>query len=50
MTVVSGKMDVLLPGEPEWKSYLPFETFIVPAGISFQVKTESESSYLCLYK
>jgi len=50
MTVVSGKMDILLPGSQEWKTYLPHETFIVPAGVSFQVKIESVSSYLCLYK
>lgn len=50
MTVVSGKLDILLPGTTDWITYMPYETFIVPAGISFQVRTDSDSSYLCLYK
>jgi purine/pyrimidine-nucleoside phosphorylase len=50
MTITSGKLGVMLPGETEWRFYAPFETFIVPKGISFKVKAEGETSYLCLYK
>jgi purine/pyrimidine-nucleoside phosphorylase len=50
MTITSGELNVMLPGETEWHSYKPFETFIVPKGISFKVKCESDTAYLCLYK
>jgi uncharacterized protein YaiE (UPF0345 family) len=50
MTVISGKLDVLQPGETEWKSYLPFETFIVAKDVKFKVKMTEETAYRCLYK
>ncbi len=50
MTVVSGKMEVMLPGEKEWKSYKEFETFIVQKDVKFRVKMQSDTSYRCLYK
>lgn len=50
MTVTSGELQVMLPGETGWKSYKSFETFVVPKGISFNVKAESDTTYLCLYR
>ncbi|HOY38791.1 MAG: pyrimidine/purine nucleoside phosphorylase [Bacteroidales bacterium] len=50
MTVTSGKMDVLLPGETEWQTYRKFETFIVPKDVKFKVRVEGDTSYRCLYK
>ena len=50
MTVTSGRMDVKLPGETQWKAYKEFETFIVPKDVKFDVKVESDTSYRCLYK
>lgn len=50
MTVVSGVMKVMLPGETEWKAYKPFETFMVPANIRFNVKMTEETAYLCRYE
>ena len=50
MTVTSGKLTVLLPGETEWKEYGQGETFIVQADQKFQVKAERDTSYLCLYR
>jgi len=50
MTVVSGKLTVLLPGENEWKSFGPYETFIVEKDSSFKVKVEEQSAYKCIYK
>lgn len=50
MTVTSGLMEVLLPGEANWKTYKPFETFIVDKDVSFKVKVDGDTSYLCLYK
>jgi len=50
MTVVSGVMEVQLPGETAWKAYKPFETFMVSKDIKFKVKTSEETAYLCLYQ
>lgn len=50
MTVTSGKMEVLLPGKSEWKTYNEFETFIVDKDVKFKVKVDSDTSYRCLYK
>jgi len=50
MTVTSGKMDVKLPGETQWKTYKEFETYIVPKDVKFNVKVEGDTSYRCLYK
>jgi purine/pyrimidine-nucleoside phosphorylase len=50
MTVVSGVLRVLLPGESEWKNFKPFETFVVPKDEKFKLDIREESAYLCLYK
>jgi uncharacterized protein YaiE (UPF0345 family) len=51
MTIVSGIMKVMLPGENEWKTYHPFETFIVPKDSKFKIIIEDKAcSYLCRYE
>ena len=50
MTVTSGKMTVLLPGEKEWKTYMEYETFIVEKDTQFKVKVSESTSYKCVYK
>jgi hypothetical protein len=50
MTVTSGKLTILLPGETEWKSYKPFETFVVAKNTKFKVKVAEQSAYKCVYK
>ena len=50
MTVTSGTMDVMLPGETEWKTYKEFETFRLEKDVKFKVKLEGDTSYKCLYK
>jgi len=50
MTVTSGKMNVLLPEETEWKEYKAYETFIVDKDKKFKVKMEGDTSYKCIYK
>ena len=50
MTVTSGEMDVLLPGEKDWKLFREFETFVVPKDRSFKVKTEKDVTYRCYYR
>jgi uncharacterized protein YaiE (UPF0345 family) len=50
MTVVAGTMTVRLPGETEWKTYKPFETFIVSKDSKFQLRIDSDAAYLCVYR
>ena len=50
MTVTSGTMEVLLPGETEMKIYKEFETFRVEKDVKFKVKVNGDTSYRCLYK
>jgi purine/pyrimidine-nucleoside phosphorylase len=50
MTVTSGELQVLQPGETEWITYKPFETFIVAKGVTFKVRAETDTTYLCLYR
>ncbi|MEE4258377.1 MAG: pyrimidine/purine nucleoside phosphorylase [Bacteroidales bacterium] len=50
MTVTSGKMTVLLPGETNWKTYKEFETFIVDKDKKFKVRVDESTSYRCMYK
>lgn len=50
MTLVSGDMQVLLPGAEEWYQLAAGESFIVEANQSFEVRTTVESAYLCKYE
>ncbi len=50
MTVVSGEMNVLLPGETEWKLFRPYETFVVSSNSRFKLEIVTDTAYLCLYK
>lgn len=49
MIVIQGALEVLLPGETEWKTYENGQSFEVPANTSFEVKTDIQTSYLCKY-
>ena len=49
MTVVSGKLTVLLPGEKDWKAYPAGATFTVAPNNKFKLKVAEDSAYLCLY-
>jgi uncharacterized protein YaiE (UPF0345 family) len=50
MTVVSGELDVMLPGSTTWKLYKKNETFVVEKGVKFKVKAQAPVAYLCIYK
>ena len=50
MTVISGKLTILQPGEKDWKTYKKFESFVVEKGVKFKVKCGEDTPYLCLYK
>ncbi len=50
MTVMSGKLSVLLPDETEWKVFKKFESFVVAKDVKFKVIANEDTPYLCLYK
>jgi len=50
MTVVSGEMTVLLPGESDWKSYKSYETFVVQKDSKFKLIIDADCAYKCIYK
>jgi uncharacterized protein YaiE (UPF0345 family) len=50
MTVLAGTMQVLLPGEAQWREFRKFESFVVEKGLKFKVKVDCDTPYLCLYK
>ncbi|MBS4058746.1 MAG: pyrimidine/purine nucleoside phosphorylase [Bacteroidetes bacterium] len=50
MTVTSGHMQVLQPGESKWVTYKEFETFKVEKNVKFRVKVEGDTTYRCLYR
>lgn len=49
MTVVSGSMDVKLPGSDSWQTFTASQSFEVAAGTEFHVKAASDVAYLCTY-
>lgn len=50
MTVVSGALDVKMPGTDTWQHFAEGETFIVEANLQFGVKTDIDTAYLCKYE
>lgn len=49
MTITSGTLEVLLPGETDWKSFEKGETFVVQKDVRFKVKANGQVAYYCLY-
>ena len=50
MKVVSGELKIKMPNETEYKGYKAGEQFEVASGVSFAVKVEKESAYVCVYE
>ena len=50
MTIISGTLSILQPGETEWKTYNKFESSEVAKDVKFRVKCTKDIPYLCLYK
>lgn len=50
MTVVSGVLTVMMPGDSEWKTYKEGETFVVDKDSSFKLKVKEPAAYRCIYK
>lgn len=50
MTIVSGEMTVLLPGETEWVTYKPYQTFVVQKDQKFKLIVKADCAYKCVYE
>lgn len=49
MELLAGQMDVLLPGETEWKTMKIGDVFHVPSNSKFQLKVLQIVDYCCSY-
>lgn len=49
MEIISGNLDVLLPGEDGWKPIKGGEEFEVPAQSKFSLKIKSITDYCCSF-
>ncbi|MBN2896788.1 MAG: pyrimidine/purine nucleoside phosphorylase [Campylobacterales bacterium] len=49
MEILSGEMEILLPGESVWRSIKGGESFNVPGNARFELKVHSVSDYYCSY-
>lgn len=47
MTVISGELDVKLPGESDWRKFAAGSKFEVDANSKFQLKVSRDTAYLC---
>ncbi|MEM5786174.1 MAG: pyrimidine/purine nucleoside phosphorylase [Syntrophobacteraceae bacterium] len=49
MEILSGELEVLLPGADEWKRIVGGQTFEVPAGSLFKLRVGSLVDYCCSF-
>lgn len=49
MEMLGGQMDVLLPGETQWKTFKAGESYRVPANSKFKLKVPVVADYCCSY-
>jgi len=49
MEIISGDLDVLLPGKDGWKTFKDGETFEVAAKSKFGLKVKKITDYRCSY-
>lgn len=49
MEFMAGEVEVLLPGETEWKTIKAGDSFEVPANSKFDIKVKEFSDYCCTY-
>src|SRR5665647_3605872 len=50
MTITGGTLQVMLPGESQWKKYSKGEIFEVEKDVRFKVKAIAPVAYHCQYK
>ena len=49
MEILQGDLDVLLPGEDEWKHFTAGDSFEVAPDSSFKLRVHSVTDYCCSY-
>jgi purine/pyrimidine-nucleoside phosphorylase len=49
MEILSGRLDVQLPGETDWQAVQGGESFTVPAHSRFKLKVQELADYCCHY-
>jgi len=49
MTVITGALVVLRPGDAEWATFKAGESFEIHADASFEVRVEEPAAYTCRY-
>ena len=49
MEILGGELEVLLPGNEEWRSIKEGEAFEVPADSKFKLKISAVTDYCCSY-
>ncbi|HOP62379.1 MAG TPA: pyrimidine/purine nucleoside phosphorylase [Spirochaetota bacterium] len=47
--IISGRLDVLLPGSDEWKAFGGGDSFTVQGNSGFTVSVQSPTDYCCSY-
>ncbi|MDO5638766.1 MAG: pyrimidine/purine nucleoside phosphorylase [Neisseria sp.] len=49
MTVISGALTVLLPGDTQWQTFASGDSFTVDAGQEFRLQVAADTAYFCTY-
>jgi len=49
MEIMSGELELLLPGSPDWQTIKGGQSFEIPASSKFQVKVKAIADYCCSY-
>src|SRR5512135_2104060 len=49
MEIISGELEVLIKGEPDWKTVKGGESFEVPANSKFGLKVRKVTDYCCSF-
>ncbi|MDK2958532.1 MAG: purine/pyrimidine-nucleoside phosphorylase [Synergistaceae bacterium] len=49
MEITNGTVEVKLTPNEEWTGYGEGEFFLVPAGVSFEIRCDSLAEYVCSY-
>jgi purine/pyrimidine-nucleoside phosphorylase len=49
MEIISGEMEVLLPGENAWRNITGGQSFEVPANAKFKLRVKTLSDYCCSF-
>lgn len=50
ITVITGALEVKLPGRDQWQVISPGDSFEVEKDQHFGVKTDCQTAYLCCYR